>query len=57
MLEVISNIFEYPTTKLILSWAAIALGYLFGDFTLVFQAVIFAVLMDFILGFSIAVYE
>jgi len=57
MLEAISNIIEHPLCKLIFTWIAISLWYLFGDFTFVFQAVVFAVLLDFTLGFSIAIYE
>lgn len=57
MQEILSNILEHPLTKTIWAWVVIALGYLFGDFDMVLQAMIVAVLSDFVLGFALAVYE
>lgn len=55
--DVLSNILEHPLSKSFLSALALCLWYLFWDFDIVFQAMVVAVLTDFILGFSLALWE
>jgi len=57
MLDVLSNIFEHPFVKALGTLLVLVSTYLFGDFDMVLQAMILAVLSDFILWFLIALWE
>jgi phage-related holin len=57
MLEVLINFLEHPLFKSFWAWIILFLSYAFWSFDVVLQAMVFAVLTDFILGFSIAVWE